>query len=880
MGFGASGVSGVGNGGVPSTSAVQRQQAGQQAGTAQPLVIPLGPASSPAAGTANGLAAPGTSGTRAYTPRSPNTTRQSFTAMSGDGNLTRSAPNGPWTRGWISVEAERTQTGVRVIVESAHQQANDPVKLVLQARVRAPVAGHQQNGEPVFEERIVPIAVMHDGPLNTSSSTPYDAVNAFEIDLAAVQAWLKAAAPNANLVLDATTPLAVDAFFQGGHRWGGFARAGTFNIPWTQVQTSAQRQSGATVVGAMPLDMAVKYSDQQVQSYQGQTPYGAMPVLLKGGQFSSRVESEVKVSVPLEDGPEVGKRLFELVKLARDPRAAQKRVEQLFGKGWSMELKDVERFYVKDQNDDFVLDQNGLPEVHPMLDRYFDSPSGKLAEKGVALRFRETPKDQDGLVNIKLPSPENLPNPTKLVGLIGRLDTGTQTVKGVRQNPQAMIAWFRSNDRLNAFQPLRKLIPGLDPAEVLHPASDQSAKRIKVTLVHTSGTKIEVSFDHVAAMMLNQDGTVRIGRDGKPMVGRSYQLELDLEHLQTTSTNVVIGPQGPVYNQGSFEQDLQGAMRWLGQLGPGATLAGPARVHGPEDVTNPAIVESEAYKLLLDVGPKLHQWLLKGQARAAGQKYAEMARIAGAVAMTPGERQRYADETDMAIRVQKHFEASSKEAEKVLAEAKAEGDKIRVETAKLLQTYHHVNGALSNVRSALQNLIQYSQPHYAQQYRQYLPQWETQLASNLKDFETRVGEARALLDGFDGRGKAVEAMATADEKRLDQLEQDVKAARDAFDIVMTALRGGDNQVMNQPQYQKDAQAFYQAAQKCQIHELTQQQRFAGFASAPLADAEAKVTKLRSDALWKAIEAADAELRRERASGRETRGEAGGRAEAA
>ncbi len=857
MGIGAAGVAGVGS--TPSTSALQRQQAqaGQQ--PAAPLVVPLGPASPSSSSSASGLAAPGTSGTRPYTPRSPNTARLSFTAMSGDGNLTRSSANGPWTRGWISVDAERTASGVRVIVESAHMQANDPVKLVLQVRVRNPT-GQSHNGEPVFEERIVPLAVMHDGPLNTDAKTPYDAVNAFEIDLQAVQAWLKAAAPNANLVLDATTPLAVDAYFQSGHRWGGFARAGTFNIPWTQVQTSAQRQSGATLIGAMPLDMAVKYSDQQVQSSQGLMPHGAMPVLLQGGQFSSRVESEVKVSVPLEEGPAVGKKLFELVKLARDPKAAQARVEQLFGKGWSMELKDVERFYKKDPKGAFILDQHGLPEVVPMLDRYFDSPSGKLAERGVALRFRETPKDQDGLVNIKLPSPADLPNPTGLVGLIGRLDTGTQTIKGVRRHPQAMVGWFRSNDRLNAFAPLRKLIPGLDPSEVLHPASDQSAKRIKLTLVHTSGTKIEVSFDHVAAVLLNPDGTLRVGSDGKPMLGRSYQLELDLEHLQTTSTNVVVGAQGQTYNQGSFDHDINAGMRWLAQLRQGATLAGPVRVHGPEDVTNPAIVDSEAYKLLLEVGPKLHQWLLTGTPVAAGQKYAEMARIAGTVAMTPVERKRYAAETDMAVRIQKHFAVTSKDAEKVMAEAKAAADQLRLNVTKLHQTYGQLSTAVGTVGSHMRAIVAHGSglngdPRHI---REELKVWKAGLPKALADYGKRKQEAETLLRQLEGRDKELDAVITTDRKELAEIDEWVRNARRVYESYIK------NPGTPGRQRQLNAQNILGQLDPDDLTENIQDwQRHQSLTDAPLIEAEDKVAKLRTEALWKAIDAADAELRRER-----------------
>jgi hypothetical protein len=620
----------------------------------------------------------------------PNLTRSFITALSGDNPTTREAA-GNWSRGWIAVNPEPIDGGVRVAIESGHSTEKDHVKLTLQARVRAELPDANSPTGTTSEERIIDIELLHDGILNAGPNK-FDNVLTFDINYAKLQAELDKMAPNAKLKLDPATPLAVQAQWQNknipgawDHNWGGFDRNGSFYLPYTGLH-QAPGATGNTdgISGPMPLDIGVTLDETLVQSYQhfdNQTGEMSIP-LLKGGQFMSRVESEVKVAVPYDEGQKVAAQLFELVKLVNDPDKAKAQTEALFGKGWTIGIEDVKRFYSFDDQGNFKLDKDGLPQVFPMLDRYLDSQDGKLAEKGIALRFRETPKDEAGLVNIKLPSPATLPNPTGLPGLIGRYDTGIQTVKGVRQNPQALTEFMNSDDNLNAFRHVKTLIPNINASEVLSPAMDLSTNRYKVILKHENGTNIEISLDHVSAVALAQDGNIRVGQDGKPMVATFWQLELDLEHLQTKSTNVIVSSGSSSAWTGDFAHNYSEQQKWLATL-QSATMSGPPRVHKPEDVANKSIIESEAYKLLLDVGPKLHNWMLQGgHADAAMQKYATAARLTGIVAMDDAMKTAFTRESEISGKWRDAYEASYKKTEKQIAGAQAEARKTSRELSR------------------------------------------------------------------------------------------------------------------------------------------------------------------------------------------------------
>ncbi|MCC6810808.1 MAG: hypothetical protein IT381_25490 [Deltaproteobacteria bacterium] len=650
--------------------------------------------------------------------RGPDMTRNFITALSGDNPTTRK-PTGEWSRGWIIVTPEPIANGVRITVDSGHEKKGDTVKLTLDARVRAQVPDRNDPTKTRTEERVISLEILNDGILNAGTTNPFDNVVTYEIDFAKLQAQLKKMAPNANLTLDTSVPLAVQAVWQNknnpgswDHRWGGYDRNGSFYLPYTgthQAPGSTGNTTGtAAVSGPMPLDIGVTLDDQIVQRYQNWDGNEQQDVLLKGGQFMSRVESEVKVAVPYDEGKKVAATLFDLVKLHGDPAKARAETEKLFGKGWTIGINDVQRFYQFDQAGAFKTDKDGLPAVNPMLDRYYDSADGKLADKGIALRFRETPQDKAGLVNIKLPSPATLPNTTNLAGLIGRYDTGVQTVKGIRATPAALADFFDSDDNLNAFRHVRAMMPGLKAEEVLKPAMDLSTNRYKVILEHDSGTKIEISLDHVSAIAIDEKGNARMGPDGKPMVATFWQLELDLEHLQTKSTNVTTSNSGGG-SAGSFNAtngDYAEQQKWLDKLDKNATLSGPPRVHQPSDVANPSIIDSDAYKLLLDVGPKLHKWMLNGTATSAIQKYATAARLVGIVKMDPAMQTQFTKEAAVSQKWKEELDKSFKPQETALSKLQADAQKATRELTKAAVVLRREYAQLDNEWWGFQSAVQ------------------------------------------------------------------------------------------------------------------------------------------------------------------------------
>jgi len=796
--------------------------------------------------------------------RQPDMGRTFISGLSGDVPFTRNADKS-WSRGWIIATAEPTEKGVRLVVESGHHKANDPLTLFLQCRVRATVPDPSNPAKTVTEEKVVDLEVLHKGILNTNG---FDNVATFEVDYKALNDQLQRIAPGAKLTIDANTPLAVYSRWDIGHQWGGYDRAGVFYLPWKAAPAAGATTGAATtdgITGDMPLDIGVTLQDDLVGKY---TRYDnstgtSSPVLLKGGQFMSRVESEVKVAVPWNKGEAVAKEVFELIKLTNDPVKAQKRAKELFGAGWTVNIDDVKRFYNKDAQGDFILDDKGLPQVNPMLDRYYDSQNGQLAEKGIALRFRETPKDPDGLVNIKLPSPANLPNPTGLTGLIGRYDTGIQTVKGLRSNPQALAQFFDSNENLNAFRHVKAMVPNLRAADVLAPAMDLSTKRYKVILHHENGTSIELSLDHVNAVALDAHGKTRMGADGKPMVATFWQLELDLEHLQTSSTNVQVASGGSSLALNKFSRPAD-QEAWLAKLGASATLSGPARVHKPDDVTNRSIVESDAYKLLQEVGPKLHKWLLAEGAQPATQKYAMAARMVGIVPMTPEQAALFARESEVSAKYKDQFATTYKGVEDqivaLLADAKTKGTTVTLASDKLRQP---VNARWQQFSALTQQVNMHfnarTQPEPAKTNA------KVKFDAELATFAAGLQPVLAGLKDYDTAINGLGVNVADEQKAIDQAEASVASYLAAHTARLAAHEqaGLEADPTKKAQLMTEAyaadtafNAAYTAASN-QMRALTSLSTTGAKLAQLVTLAESQATLLRSDAVWGSLKATPA-----------------------
>ena len=297
-----------------------------------------------------------------------------------------------------------------------------------------------------------------------------------------------------------------------------------------------------------PLDVELKFSPEMVAQYPS--------LLLKDGQFLSHLETETKWKVDLAKVAEFEKK-FE--KLVADPALLEKVMGE---KGWK--LTPVEKYYVKDSAGKVKRGADGLPELNPMVDTYFDTKDHKLAKACAALRFRELEGDKVNNINLK-PGPGRVDTAT---GTATRIEYDMDVAPGTKKNPKLALEFFESNEQLNPFRMMTQVIPGLKASEALNPSVEISDKRYKFILENASGLAIELSLDDVTAKSLD---------DKKAKPARFAQLEMEVNHMQFHA-------EAPV-----------DTAAFLANLGSNATLGGPPRIHVPNDVNNPLVPQDPTY---------------------------------------------------------------------------------------------------------------------------------------------------------------------------------------------------------------------------------------------------------------------------------------------
>jgi len=487
-----------------------------------------------------------------------------------------------------------------------HQGQNEKLTLTLQARIR--------NGN---EEKIINLKTLSQGEILNPNS--FEGHNSFEIDYDEINAYLAQHTPH--LKLSPGTPLAVHALWEGrGHQWGGYGRGGVFHIPQrTQnpIGQSAAVQSGSgKIQGDLPLDIGVVMAKDLTTRFRG---------LVEGGQFTSRMEAEVKARIGVDEIPEIYQKLEHLV----NSRWASRRT---LGRDWTISRKD--RYYQKDDQGKVMQDANGLPMVHPVKDRYYDSNGRDLAKNHVAIRFREMVGDEVGKLNIK-------PGEGTMVedNIFRRIEYGMDVDPSIKTNPGLLSSFFNSVEHLNPFRHISDKL-GINSQHVLRPSMDLEAKRYKFVLEHKNGTEIEISVDDVVCTVLDQRGNPMKNPDGSLKQGRFGQIEFDLEHLQTQSSQVVNNSGAAFASLGQFRNEQQ-QTAWLGNLDANATLSGPPRIHEPEDVDNKSLIETEGYESLEKLAPGLQKYLLPNGGPPALQKYHRGAQVCALIPMDDADKVAY-----------------------------------------------------------------------------------------------------------------------------------------------------------------------------------------------------------------------------------------------
>jgi hypothetical protein len=291
----------------------------------------------------------------------------------------------------------------------------------------------------------------------------------------------------------------------GRHVWGGYSRNGEITLP---ASTSA---SGAnvTVVEPQELDLAVKIDAALRRKYNK-----GNEGLVANGQIRSRLEAEGKYQ--LTEG-EFDTVVQDLLKLANDPALAEK----VLGKEWSIAL---ETRYLKKTPTGQLRMSGGLPVPDPMVDTYYDDRQRRAAQNDMAIRYRYTAGNNSGAWNFK-------PNGGRQYkdGTVFRTEYGLDTTSG---DPKIIKDFVDSNEIHNPFRLLRDVIPGANPSDFFEPSVKITDDRFKFLLKHQNGLAIEVSADRVVAEDLRAPRSER-----KEM--KFWQLEMDIDHLATTSSNVV-----------------------------------------------------------------------------------------------------------------------------------------------------------------------------------------------------------------------------------------------------------------------------------------------------------------------------------------------------
>ncbi len=354
-----------------------------------------------------------------------------------------------------------------------------------------------------------------------------------------------------------------------------------------------------------PIETAESYTPALLRTYPEslvKTP--------NGGEFTSRLETETKWSVPLASLDGFHKKIEQLIN-------DQSLRDSVLGPGWT--LTAVKKYFRPDGS------------IEPMYDQYYDTKDFALAKAHAALRFRWLKGDPFCAVNMK-PGP----GVTDTVGVTTRIEYGLAVKPEVKNNPLLMERFFQSNEHLNSFRFLKQLVPGLKAHDVLRQALEIIDYRYKVTAQNTNGTEIEISLDNVYATLSEQKPAsgspldVQTGQVLPPEVAKAAgpkgktvhygQLELEVNHKQ-----LVASGGGHVATYTPTLQDLNNLENEYKKAGyPG--IPNQPRIHIPRDMKHPAISQDPTYKTHQQFTLALEQYLYgMGNKAPLGQQKAAVA---------------------------------------------------------------------------------------------------------------------------------------------------------------------------------------------------------------------------------------------------------------
>lgn len=536
-------------------------------------------------------------------------------------------------KSYFTTSADPIPGGARLTVEIYHGKLDSPVSLSLQVAIN----------DGAGNVRAIPIKVLDS---NVSDNPKlYYSKRTFDLSYNELNKALSDILPAAaqGMKIGPGTPLFVYGNFPAyGHSWGSIDRGGIFYMPEVP---GTKEVAEATSVLRKPteLDLAFPIHRTMVLKY---NDLKAGTGIKEGGQIRSRVESEGKFQIPLTELDRIKQELFAI---ANDPVKAEK----LLGADWT--IKAEMRYMKKDSAGNLILDSKGLPTPDPMVDTYYDNEKFDAAKNDIALRYRWTEGNATGSWNFK----PGIGKPHS-TGIVDRIEFGVDTTD---DKPETIRKFSDSMDPLNPFKILREVVPGSVPSEFLQPAVKITDMRYKFKLQHKNGLVIEISADNVTAESLREKiAPIQYG-----------QLEMDIDHLSTASTNVAQQVAGSTLTTSPTISTYD--KQWLDALKAEAGLDGRPVMHTVEDLDAKSAVRAKhqadfdlAAKVIVSIrdnviGPK---WI------PGAQKYAYAA-----------ESLRLVSEREASASVKKALELEKKYANgsAVEAETVAKGESTVSESA-------------------------------------------------------------------------------------------------------------------------------------------------------------------------------------------------------
>ncbi len=503
--------------------------------------------------------------------------RKAFT----DGSRTK-----PYGEGSIKVGVSPTADGMRIKVKSHHKTKNEKVQLTLQVRVI-------NQGK----EQLITLGVLNSikDKLNTRY---YEATNYYDVTYDDINAYLQKHAPHLTVVPGTT--LAVSARWDAGHEWGGYNRNGMIEAPRPLKAASPvairTNPAGAITYDDVPLDIAVPVDDDFYQRYKA--------VVKKNSKLTTRMECEYKGATSEDELEAAVRSLYEL---SDDADALKK----LLGDDWSIE--PITRYYVKDDNGNVLKDARGFPKIDPMKDIYYDSPSWSITKRKGALRVRSN-KQKSGSLNVK-PGNGVLDPQT---GIRKRVEIGLDLRRGF-DIERLKDLFTEKSEYYNPFNEMEAMDGRIREDKVLQPALEVVGDRHKFKLTNQqTGEEIEISCDFTKAKTLRDADADP--KTGEPREAEHFQIEMEIDHLQINSTNVVTGPNVANRSWTKF-RNQNDQVKYLSELDEdeSAINTGRPRIHTREDLKNPNALKEEL-KALGTVKEKLIAHLFKNGMKPATQK--------------------------------------------------------------------------------------------------------------------------------------------------------------------------------------------------------------------------------------------------------------------